>query len=290
MARDMASFNQKEIMTIVDKYGPTDKKFTLPYQLAKGPNNELIVRDCSTKQLVVFDEHFHCSRVIGGVGNGNGKFQSIAGIAADKKGYLYVSDSLLHCIQKFKLNGEFISQFGCKGTTNGNFKTPHGIVSSQLELLYVCDKDNNRIQVFKNEQFCYSFGHHGTEPATFKHPVDVTLNNTEDRLFIADFGNDRVQVFTPKGQFLDVFGNFSGVPFKLQSPVCIHYNIPDGKLLISCCGNDCVLVFEEDGKFTTAIEGTYQGKKRFSHPCGVMMMDNGQIVIADQWSNRLVVF
>jgi len=280
---------KQEVKKIIDKCEPTNKKFTLPYQLAKGPNNEVIVRDCSTKQLVVFNEHFQCSHVFGGAGNGKGKFQSIAGIAVDKKGYLYISDSLLHCIQKFTLSGEFISQFGCKGTANSQFKTPHGLVFSQSELLFVCDKDNNRIQVFKNEQFSYSFGQQGTEHGTFKHPVDVTLNKTEDCLFIADFGNDRIQVFSPEGQFLEVFGNFTDVPFKLQSPVCVHCT-PDGHLLISSCGTDCVLVFEEDGRFTTAIEGAFRDKKRFSRPCGVVMMDNGQIVIADQWSNRLVVF
>ena len=51
--------------------------------------------------------------------------------------------------------------------------------------------------------------------------------------------------------------------------------------------NHCVLVFEEDGKFTSPIEGTYQGKKRFKYPRGIVMMDNGQIVIA---CRKLVVF
>ena len=96
-------------------------------------------------------------------------------------------------------------------------------------------------------------------------------------------------MFTLKGQFLKVFGNFTDVPFKLQGPVGIHYT-PDGHLLISSNGTHYVLVFEEDGKFRSAIEGTYQGKKRFSKPCGVVMMDNGHIVIVDGGGNRLVVF
>ena len=50
-------------------------------------------------------------------------------------------------------------------------------------------------------------------------------------------------------------------------------------------------MFEEDGRFVSAIEGTYQGKERFSNPCGVIMMDNGQIVIASQsTTHKLVVF
>ena len=50
-------------------------------------------------------------------------------------------------------------------------------------------------------------------------------------------------------------------------------------------------MFKEDGKYISAIEGTYQSKKRFSYPCGVVMMDSGQIVIAGGYlSNNLVVF
>ena len=284
--RDYNKLEQE--VKIIDKYGPTNKKLTFPYLLAKGHNNELIVRDNSTNQLVVFDKHFQYSHVIGGAG-GNGKLQNVTGIAVDKKGYLYVADCNLHCIQKFKLSGEFISQFGSEGTANSQFQSPYGLALSQSELLFMCDSDNNRIQVFQNEQFSYCFGQHGTEPGTFNEPVDLTLNNSEDQLFITDAANNRIQVFTTKGQFLKVFGNFTDVPYKLHDPDGIHYT-PDGHLLICSNATHCVLVFEEDGKFISAIEGTYQGKKRFSNPCRVVMMDNGQIVIADNGGYRLVVF
>jgi len=182
-----------------------------------------------------------------------------------------------------------MSQFGSQGTANSQFQSPFGLVLSQSELLFVCDKGNHRIQVFQNEQFSYCFGQHGTQPGSFNQPVDLTLNNSEDQLFVTDNLNHRVQVFTPKGQFLKVFGNFTDIRFNLQHPVGIHYT-PDGHLLISSFGTNCVLVFEEDGKFTSAIEGTYQGKERFSLPCGVVMMNNGDIVTAENGNNRLVVF
>jgi len=285
--RDYSELNQE--VKIIDKYGPTNKKLQAPYLLAKGPNNELIVCDDFSKKLVVFDKDFQYSHVIGGAGNGNGKFQAITGTAIDKKGYLYVADRILNCIQKFKLNGKFIFQFGSKGTAKSHFQCPYGLAFSQSELLFVCDSNNHRIQVFQDKQFSYCFGQNGTEPGSFNNPIDLTLNS-EGQMFITDSDNHRVQVFTTKGKFLQVFGNFTGVPFKLQDPVGIHYT-PDGHLLVSSWRTNCVLVFEKDGKFTSAIEGTYQVNKRFSHPCGVVMMDNGQIVIAGGLnSNRLVVF
>ena len=285
--RDYA--NIKEEVKVIDKYGPNNEQLQYPYLMAKGPNNEVIVRNVSTNQLVIFDEQLQYSRVIGGRGNGNGKFQNITGIAVDNKGYLYVADCNLHCIQKFTLNGQFVSQFGSQGTAEGQFNAPRGLVLSQSELLFVCDCNNHRIQIFKIEVFSCTFGQSGKEPGCFNHPRDLTLNSNEDQLFITDRDNHRVQVFTPSGQFLRTFGNFTDIPFKLQYPVGIYYT-PDNHLLISSNNNHCVLVFEEDGRFVSAIEGIYQGKKRFSNPCGVIMMDNGQIVIASNGTHKLVVF
>ena len=280
--RDYA--NIKEVKVIY-KYGPNNEQLQYPYLMAKGPNNEVIVRNSSTNQLVIFDEQLQYSHVIGGSGNGNGKFKCITGIAVDNKGYLYVADCDLHCIQKFTLNGQFVSQFGNKGTAEGQLNAPFGLVLSQSELLFVCDFNNHRIQVFRNEVFSCTFGQCGKEPGCFNNPRDLTLNNNEDQLFITDGNNHRVQMFTPSGQFLRIFD----IRFKLQNPIGIYYT-PNNHLLISSLANHCVLVFEEDGRFVSAIEGTYQGKERFSHPGGVIMMDDGQIVIASHATNKLVVF
>ena len=285
--RDYA--NIKEEVKVIDKYGPNNEQLQWPYLMAKGPNNEVIVCNNSTCQLVIFDEQLQYSRVIGGRGNGNGKFQNITGITLDNKGYLYVADHSLHCIQKFTLNGQFVSQFGSYGTNEGQFNGPHGLVLSQSEYLFVCDDNNHRIQVFSNEAFHCSFGQYGKDSGCFNAPRDLTLNNNEDQLFITECINHRVQVFTPSGQFLRIFGHFTDVPFNLQHPVGIHYT-PDNHLLISSCDDHCVLVFEEDGRFVSAIEGIYQGKKRFTKPCGVIMMDNGEIVIASVDTHKLVVF
>ena len=285
--RDYANIKQE--VKVIEKCGPNNRQLKFPYLMAEGPKNELIVRNYSHNKLVIFDEQLQYSHVIGGKGNGNGKFQCITGIAVDNKGYLYVADRDLHCIQKLTMNGQFVSQFGSEGTAEGRFKAPLGLVSSQSNLLFVCDSGNFRIQVLKDELFSYAFGKYGKKPGYLNFPIDLTLNSNEDQLFITDRDNHRVQVFTPCGQFLKIFGNFADIPFKLQSPVGIYYT-PDNHLLISSIGNHCVLVFEEDGRFVSAIEGTYQGKKRFSDPCGVIKMNNGQIVIASNDTHKLVVF
>ena len=156
-------------------------------------------------------------------------------------------------------------------------------------MLFVCDSGNCRIQVFRNDRFLYSFGQYGKERGYLDCPRDLTLNSNEDQLFITDRANHRVQVFTLNGQFLRIFGNFTDIPFKLQCPVGIYYT-PDNHLLISSYDSHCVLVFEVDGNFVSAVEGTCQGKERFTGTCGVTMIKDGHIVIANGPGNKLVVF
>lgn len=280
---------KKEVMTI-DKYGPANKLLKFPYLLCKGPNDEIIVNDDATNQLVIFDRQLKFSHVI----DGNGRLQGITGITVDKNGCLYIADGKLNCIKKFKLDGQFIGQFGSTGTEKGQFRTPFGLLVTTSGLLFICDRNNDRIQVFKDEQFSYSIGKYGKQPGCFHGPVDLTMNGKEDKLFVTDFQNHRVQVFTPNGQFLQIFGVFSDIPFELKNPTGIHFTTV-GHILISSYSTNRILVFdeEEDGRFVSAIEGTYQGKERFSTPCGIMMKANGQIVVAcsdGKHGNRLVVF
>ena len=166
--------------------------------MAKGPiSSKLIVCDNSTHQIVIFDHHYQHSDVITGVGSKYGQFEDIIGIVTDKKGHLYVADSQLHCILKFKLaNGQYVSQIGHKGDGIGQFLSPGGLALSQSGLLFVCDRDNNRIQIFQDGVFHNCFGRKGKEPSAFIKCRDLTLNNSEDRLFVTDRDNHRVQIFT----------------------------------------------------------------------------------------------
>lgn len=272
---------------VIDQYGPSDEELKSPNMLAKGPNNGLICHNSSTQQLVFFDEKLQYSHVIGEKGNGNGKFEDISGIAVGES-YMYVADSVLNCIQKFELNGKFVCQFGSEGEKNGQFNGPHGMLLLQSELLFVCDRYNHRIQVFEGDQFSYTFGRHGTEPGNFSRPVDLTVNSRGDHMLITDSVNNRVQVFTPKGDFIGVFGNFNDISFQLKFPFGVSFT-GDGQVIIGSVGTMCLMVFKEDGTFVSAIEGTHQSKNRFNYPCGVVMMNDGQIVIADYYGNRLVV-
>ena len=286
--------NIKQEERIIDIYGPTKKQFQWPWLLAKGPHGELIVGNNSedTKHIVIFDDNLQYLRVIGGKGLGNGKFQRICGITGDKVGYLYVTDGVLNCIQKFTLHdGKFISQFGRRGTKNGEFSAPCGLLFSKSNLLFVCDRLNHRIQVFQDDKFLYKFGRFGGRgvPGCFYQPADLALNSSEQQLFVTDWGNDRIQVFTPSGIFLRQINNAPDVFFNLCNPNGVFFT-QDGHLLVSSKFH--ILIFKEDGTYVASIEGISNNTVIFKDSIGVTMMNNGKIVVADGLfgTNRLIVF
>ena len=270
----------KEGVQIIDKYGPSDKPLKHPYLLTVGPDNELIFRDYHAKQLVVFDDQLRYVRSFG-----KGLIDHPTAIAVSKNGYLYVSDYYTSVVKKITSTGELILEFGAEIGLN----RPVGLLLLMSDVLYICDYNNDRIVVLKGDKFLYSFGKYGKKFGYFGHPVDIVSNPTEDQLFITDSVNNRVQVFSPSGQFLRAFGSSSSVHYELLLPTGICYTL-DGHLLVSSSGTHSVLVFDEDGRFVATIEGSYQGEQHLIQPIGIVMMSDGKIVVAGDSSNNLVVF
>ena len=108
----------EKIAKVIERYGLYDNiiQIVCSYLMAKGISNKVIVHNNATDHLVVLDAQLQYAYKFGGTRNGCGRFWNATGMARDNKGYLYIGDHTLHCIQKLTLRGQFISQFGCEDT------------------------------------------------------------------------------------------------------------------------------------------------------------------------------
>ena len=277
-----------EKVEVIDGYGKENKQFKYPYLLVNGPNNELIVSDRDSHQLIVLDDSLQFLHTFGGRGKEleNGIFYNPSGLAVDKTGsFLYVGDQSNH-IQRFKMEKDssctFVSRFGGKGTGKGHFNCPQGLLFTQSKQLFVCDYRNHRIQVFDKEgKFLHAFGRHGSKPGEFNEPHSIAINNNQDKVFITDHSNSRIQIFSPHGKFLTIINNGPSLNHQLQYPRGIIYT-PDGHLLVSCTYTHCILEFKEDGGYVSTTEEIIQ-------PCGVVLRCNGDIVVTSNVNQVLVV-
>jgi DNA-binding beta-propeller fold protein YncE len=124
-----------------------------------------------------------------------------SGLAVDDK-TLWVADAQRHCILKFDLAGQFVSEFGHRGTGQGEFNFPTHLARDAEGRIYVTDSLNGRVQLFDPDgRFLGQIGQFGDSPGCFSRPKGVTVDSL-GHVYVADANFDNVQIFDRQGQVL----------------------------------------------------------------------------------------
>jgi len=82
----------------------------------------------------------------------DGLFRQPTDVAWDSKGNIYITDGYVDSrVAKYDRNGDWVKQWGTKGSGPGQFDTPHSIVIDRDDNVYVGDRGNRRVQVFDTD-------------------------------------------------------------------------------------------------------------------------------------------
>lgn len=103
----------------------------------------------------------------------------------------------------------------------------------------IADFYNNRILYTKDGANWISFGKEGKAEGDFYYPTDVQI--TEDKIWVADAYNNRIQVFDKEGAFLKIIG----ADQKMNAATGVL--VSEGQVFVTDFENDRVLVFDHDG-------------------------------------------
>ena len=161
--------------------GELGGKLNIPLGISTSPDGNFIVADRGNKRVVVFSPEGRVLLTLHGdqldphhcVSHGNRYF---------------VSDCNGSCIKVFSDQGDFLYQFGRKGTGDGEVRCSKGLAVDKSGRLVVCDEDNHRIQVFHLDgTFCFKFG---TKPS-FNRPLSVAVLS-DGKYAVTQFGGDNV--------------------------------------------------------------------------------------------------
>ena len=158
---------------------------------------------------------------IGSKGKEIGQFELPNGVAVDKKGNIFVSDSQNMRIQIFDKKGKLV---GGRGTppkdmndSDRLFGLALGLTLDEKENVYIVDAFHHAVQVFSHDGDDYGeYGSKGSYDAQFNYPSDIVfLGNST--FAVADKWNDRVQVVqlrprTGDGKSVDT-GSTGGRPW-----------------------------------------------------------------------------
>ena len=164
---------------------------------------------------------------------GGGMFIWPHGIDVDPDGNVWVTDAVSpartpkgergHRVIKFSPTGKVLMTLGTPGVPGDgpdHFNAPADVVVTDDGTIFVADghneDGNNRVMKFTGDgKFIKSWGKTGYGPGEFR-VLHALAFDSRGRLFVADRGNSRIQIFDQEGEHLATwtqFGRPSGIYF-----------------------------------------------------------------------------
>jgi DNA-binding beta-propeller fold protein YncE len=138
---------------------------------------------------------------------GRGTIGSAHHIKIDDDGNIWISDIGHHLVQKYSPAGEALLTIGTAdqpGEDETHLNKPTDMALASNGDIYVSDGyGNNRVVQFdKQGKFIRSWGKLGTGQGEFNLPHAIAIDK-QDRVYVADRSNVRIQVFDRTGKYLD---------------------------------------------------------------------------------------
>jgi sugar lactone lactonase YvrE len=253
--------------------GAGNGKMNNPAAVAIGPTGDVFVADSQNNRIEVFqpDGTYLTQWGSAGYNASLNQMNQPAGIAVDADGNVWVADTFNNRLIEFDSNGNYVTTIGtvncgssaCPfGTGDGQFREPRGVAIDADGNVWVADSKNNRVQAFTpGGTLVAKWGgsgtggvSSGTADGKLKTPYDVDID-AEGSVWVADYGNDRIQRLTTTGTFLSKLGSSGLDTYQFSGPAGIGVD-PAGAISVSDSLNNRVQVFIDNiGPDTTIVTG-----------------------------------
>ncbi len=208
--------------------------------------------------------------------------------AVDSENLVYITD-LTDRIQVFDRDGKFVRGWR---TPDFNVDGPSGLTIDRQGRLLVADTHFYRVLVYsKTGELLFQIGDgiQGTTPGRFGYPTDVVVDR-KGNFYVSEYGeNDRIQVFSPKGEWLRQWGGHGTEPSQFLRPRALAIDDQDRLYVADSC-NHRIQVFDVDGKLLRmwGSRGTAPGE--LSYPYDVAIGPDRCLYVCEYGNQRVQKF
>jgi peptidylglycine monooxygenase len=174
----------------------------------------------------------------------DGELEDAHHLQLDPDDGVYLADRDAHQVVKYTTEGEMVMALGTRdrAALQAPFNHPTDIAIAPSGEIYVSDGyGNSSVHRFTaGGEYIASFGAPGSGPGQFLVPHSIAVAK-DGRVFVCDRENDRVQIFSAQGEYLDQWADFKcpmGIHIDADQTVYVTDQVPrlsvlnlDGELL-----------------------------------------------------------
>jgi DNA-binding beta-propeller fold protein YncE len=261
---------------------PAGTQFGVMSAVATDANGTVYVFQREPSKIIVF----------GSDGNymkswGDGEFPAAHGLRILNDGVIWLTDRKLQQALKYSLDGKLLQSLGKKGVAGDDrsedaFNGVSDVAMTSNGNLFVSDGEggNSRVVKFSKQGSLIKFwGTKGSEPGLFDTPHSIAVDS-KDRVYVADRGNKRIQVFDQEGKLLTQMTQF-GPPGAL-------FITKDDMLYCATSAAEgetpAINIGTVDGKVLTHLTGGLSGVH------GIAVDNRGSIYVAEVAGKTLLKF
>jgi len=213
------------------------------------------------------------------------------GMCCDARGNIVVIEPHYSRINVFSPEGKQLAQWGVHGTNAGQLGMPRGAVVDSHGDIYVCEyTDSERIQEFTADgsKLIRAWGRLGDAPGEFTRAESLGID-AQDRIYVADSCNHRIQIFSPEGKFLRTYGKAGSGPGEFSYPYDIRLDHA-GRQYVCEFGNHRIQIFDSNDKLIEVLGGPGGDPGQFSEPWSIALDSKGNLYVADALNHRVQKF
>lgn len=294
--------NNTNLFTEFGSYRNSTEQFSNPQSLCVDQSSgNVYVSDSFNHRIQKFTADGDLLASYGGIGGPYG-FGTALGffaypkqVTTDDLGFLYVADfgnSRVVC--RDPLTGAFL--------LTAAVASPWGVATDGRGRLYVSSWADDTIKVFQNGIFINSWSGNGTPGGRLNKPCDLKLGayQGQEALFVADCGNNKVQIYSPSGSYLGQLGTCDIDPLgsynenKEAGGMLLPYGVAidgAGNIIVSDSSHKCMRVYGPDGALLKTWGDMSNTPGNFFSPMGCdVNQSTGRLYVADGVLERVQFF
>ena len=209
------------------------------------------------------------------------------GVAINGKGELVVAEQDALCVSVFSPCGEKLQSFGTYGSGEEQFS---GVAVDGEGNLVVTDQHYHHVWKFTADgHFLKAVGSSGKGALQFDSPCGIAYSASNNKVYVADRNNDRIQVLNSDLTFFSQFGRCGSGKGHLRYPCGVAAD-STGKVYVADSGNHRIQVFTAGGKFLRMFGRQGAGREELDWPHGVAVDASGLVYVCEYANERISVF